>query len=203
MSDILLFCRYPRLGQVKTRLAAACGEEPALYLYKKMLRSILSDLDEIELKLSIFYTGCDAQEAGEWLPGHRLYPQVEGDLGRRLYRAAAQIFAEGATQVFLIGADCPGLDAALFEKAAAALLAGTDVVIGPATDGGYYLLGMKGLHAELFDDISWGTASVQRQTEQAAAKTGLKVTFLEEKTDMDFWHDIPELWRREAEEICP
>ena len=200
MKHILLFCRYPELGQVKSRLAASCGQKKALLLYEKMLSTLLANLDKSDFELRIHYTGCDQETTKSWLPGRSLFEQVQGDLGERLIHGAKRSFEDGADEILLIGADCPEIDKKVCEEAFARL-AETDLVLGPATDGGYYLLGIKKLYEGLFRDISWGTSGVRSQTESAAKELNLKLFLMDEKQDMDFWEDIPKNWKEDVEQI--
>jgi len=119
------------------------------------------------------------------------------DLGARLDFAFARAFAREARPVIAIGGDCPGLDATLLQAAATAL-ARSDVVIGPAVDGGYYLLGLRQPVPELFCDMPWGTAKVGPITRQRARAAGWRVRLLKEREDVD---DIASLRRTEPEMI--
>lgn len=110
--------------------------------------------------------------------------QRRGDLGARLAAACAREFARGAPSVLAIGGDCPGLDAAILRKAARALER-TDVVLGPARDGGYYLIGLNQPQAELFDRIAWSTPAVLAQTRMRIHAAGLTFTELPQLEDVD------------------
>jgi uncharacterized protein len=195
---IFLFCRYPELGKVKSRLAAHCGPEKALRLYKKMLSVLLKNLDQSDKKLIVHYTGCTRGRAVEWLASREIKPQVDGDLGQKLGSAVRQGFAESETSIVLIGADCPEIDRKLLSKVEK-VLQNNDLAIGPAVDGGYYLLALKKSVEPLFENIDWGTKNVLSQTLAAASKENLKVKLLEEKNDMDHWADIPLEWQEELD----
>ena len=111
-------------------------------------------------------------------------PQGAGDLGERLTRVIDDGFGDGATAVVVIGTDCPALTAAMLNDAFAAL-EHADVVIGPARDGGYYLIGLGAPHAELFADIPWSTPDVLAMTIDAAERGGLRVRLLPPLSDID------------------
>jgi rSAM/selenodomain-associated transferase 1 len=195
---IFLFCRYPELGEVKSRLAAHCGQEKALLLYKKMLSTVLENIDNSGRPMVVHYTGCSTSAAVEWFASRQIKPQSDGDLGEKLLSAVKEGFDENKTSIVLIGADCPGINADSLEEVERELKI-NDLVIGPAVDGGYYLLALKECIEPLFRGITWGTSQVLKQTLEIAAKENLKVKLLEEKNDMDYWEDIPAEWRQEVD----
>jgi rSAM/selenodomain-associated transferase 1 len=116
-----------------------------------------------------------------------------GALGARMAHAFGEAFGAGAGRVAVIGTDCPGLSAALLRQAFA-LLASHDLVVGPATDGGYYLLGMNELQSDLFENKQWSTASVLPDTLADAARLGLRVAQLPALADVDSAADLAS-WR--------
>ena len=127
----------------------------------------------------------------EWLgAGGRALPQCDGDLGCRMAAASGEAFADGAERVVIIGSDCPDLATETLARAFA-LLDDADVVLGPATDGGYYLVGLAAPRDELFDGIPWSTPDTLRVTLEVARARGLRVALLEEKRDIDTADD----WR--------
>jgi uncharacterized protein len=195
---IFLFCRYPKLGKVKSRLAAHCGKEKALLLYKKMLSTILENIDDCGRPLVVHYTGCSSSEAAHWFANRQVKAQSAGDLGEKLVCAVREGFGENQDSIVLIGADCPDINATLLEEVERELKF-NDLVIGPAVDGGYYLLALKECIEPLFRGITWGTKKVLKQTLEIAAIENLKVKLLEEKNDMDYWEDIPAEWRQEVD----
>ncbi len=120
----------------------------------------------------------------------QIWPQGTGDLGARMSRAVAHAFDNGAARVILLGADSPTLPGAFLEKAAH-LLCDHDVVLGPSSDGGYYLMGLsKPLH-KLFDAVDWGTASVLERTRALAQQINADVVELAEWYDLDRYEDLP------------
>ena len=185
---LLVFLKVPQLGTVKTRLAATMGPGPALAAYRELVATTLGNLTglapavEVELRFAPDDAGA---ELAPWLqPGWLARPQGPGDLGARLARAFQAAFAEGCPHVIVIGSDCPYLTADDL-RAAFEALGRSEVVLGPATDGGYWLLGMRDFHPELFGGIDWGTPQVRTQTLARAHAAGLGVTELRELSDVD------------------
>lgn len=184
LACIILFAKVPRAGQVKTRLIPALGAQGACELYERMLQKVLTMLQQqtlcqVELWL-------DA--AGEHpLLGNSTFPiyiQQGEDLGERLAHATVSGLARHQ-QLLFIGTDCPALDEAYLEQALQALEADFGLVLGPALDGGYVLLGLKGKYLSLFTDINWSTGRVLQQTLGKAEQAGLKFSLLKALRDID------------------
>jgi hypothetical protein len=132
-----------------------------------------------------------------WLGSDLIYkPQGEGDLGTRMARSLSLACQDNVDSVVIIGTDCPGLNAQLMAKAFKQLHA-QDLVLGPALDGGYYLLGLRYFIPELFIGINWGTAEVLQQTVDIATQLNLSVAYLPQLADVDRPEDLP-IW----EQIC-
>lgn len=132
--------------------------------------------------------GPTADLSDPWV-GYQRLAQPAGDLGHRMQSAFTHAFAEGATAVVIIGTDCPGLTTKHLQEAYAALRT-HDLVLGPATDGGYYLLGMKKAWPELFENKQWSTESVRADTLADAQRLGLQVHLLQELRDVDTADDL-------------
>ncbi|HAB16071.1 MAG TPA: TIGR04282 family arsenosugar biosynthesis glycosyltransferase [Verrucomicrobiota bacterium] len=189
---LVVFLRAPRLGAVKTRLAAEIGAEAALAVYRFLVArtfDVLSGVANVELR----FTPDDAEaEVASWRgETWRLIPQGDGSLGQRLERATAAAFASGLKRVVLIGTDCPELTLRDLEAAFEALVT-NDLVIGPASDGGYWLIGLRQPCSAIFTDISWGSSEVLKETLTKARDAGLKYTCLRELGDVDTASD----WQR-------
>jgi len=125
------------------------------------------------------------KEIAEWR--HRSWtirPQGEGDLGTRLQRAFSEAFSQGAKYVTIIGSDCPAITAGDIQAAWTALQT-NEVVIGPARDGGYWLIGLRELQPSLFEGVQWSTDKVLEQTLQRARQQNLRVALLRELRDID------------------
>ncbi len=196
---LIIFVRKPQPGKVKTRLAAVIGAEAALAIYKKLLQHTCAVAQQINAGKAIFYAG-EKVENDLWSgPDVFKYLQPETDLGHRMKTAFETVFKGGAGRAVIIGSDCPSLTANHLALAFAALEK-NDVVIGPAADGGYYLLGMKRLHPELFQNIPWSTDRVYTDTIAVLQQLGLRYQTLETLTDVDEEKDLPEEWRRELAE---
>lgn len=191
-SKLVVFLKAPRAGVVKTRLAGAIGAEQACLAYRELVEGLvrnLKGLEDVELR----FTPDDAEsEIRQWREGNwRARPQGEGDLGGRLESAFASSFAEGAERVVVIGSDCPDVTRADIAAAWNALER-HDLVLGPASDGGYWLIGLRCLHRELFEDIPWSRTTVLEETLGRARCAGLSVFLLRELSDVDTEED----WRR-------
>lgn len=194
---ICLFARYPEKGKVKSRLAATCGEDKALFYYKKMLAHVLENLSAFQKDIVVYYTGCDAMKAKGWLPDFNLKNQSVGDLGDKLSSALNQEYCDTNQKVIFIGADCIELTEKLLVRAEQ-YLDEADVVVGPSTDGGYYLLAIKAKNESLFEDIDWGSEIVFEQTMNKIHKQNLSYRLLPQLNDIDYWEDLPENWRLES-----
>jgi rSAM/selenodomain-associated transferase 1 len=190
---LLVFLKAPRPGQVKTRLAAEVGGEAAARLYRALAERVLAQtapLADDAYRRVVFFAPADARdEVAAWLPGETLVAQEDSDLGQRMDAAFAAAFARGASRAVLVGSDVPRLSRAHVLEALAALES-RPLVLGPATDGGYYLVGLRERRPELFRDIPWGTASVRTATLERAASLGLDVHLLEPLRDVDTAADL-------------
>lgn len=199
---ILVFARAPVSGQVKTRLANDIGDAAALAAYERLGRacwdSVLGARRATGCRAHVVYTpeNGEARVRG-WLSEADVYEaQQGGDLGDRMSAAVAAALGGGARRVVLVGTDCPALSASLLVEAFAAL-DDADVVLGPATDGGYYLIGMASACTEVFADVPWSTARTLEVTLLRAAAAGLRVKQLERLSDVDTAADW-RAWTRAA-----
>lgn len=182
---LLVFLKVPREGRVKTRLAATLGPAAALDVYRTLLATTLDAVAgwrEVELRFS----PDDGLAEVEPLlrPGWSAVGQGDGDLGRRLDRAFVDAFREGARQVFVVGSDCPAMSAADLAAAEEAL-SSADVVVGPAADGGYWLLGLRRPAPFLFRDMPWSTDRVLVETCRRVEAAGLRLAQLRTLSDVD------------------
>ena len=188
--------KFPTPGSVKTRLIPALGAERACTVHRDLVAQtqaaiaqfLIHEGTEVEYRLA---GAPDDAAAQAWLGrGWAIRPQGEGDLGERLERAVAAALAEGITAVVVIGGDCPALCADHL-AAAFAGLCNHDLVLGPATDGGYYLIGLRRPQPALFRDIAWGGPEVRAQTLAAARAADMTVEHLEPLSDVDLPSDLP------------
>ena len=196
---LIVFARYPTPGRTKTRLIGHLGAQGAAALQDAMTRHTLAQAAAWNVaraeRIEVRFTGTDggapamAQRYGEtWIYN----PQGAGDLGRRMRRAMRDAFQDGAGCVLIIGTDSPGITPEILHEAFAALKT-HDLVLGPARDGGYYLIGLGRPCEELFTNISWGRRSVLSQTLKAAELAGLSVHLLRPLGDVDRPCDLP-IW---------
>ena len=196
---IILFVKVPARSQVKTRLAAALGEEAALELYQRFVQDILDTLEQTGIPVMICYYPPDNRNAvAGWLgPEQQYLPQEGRDVGERMENAFRQAFNRGFSRVVLIGSDIPDLPAPLIKEALAALHM-HDAVIGPARDGGYYLIGFRNdtFFPGVFSGIAWSTGTVFRSTMQAFGKAGQRVHELPLWQDVDTIEDLKDLAAR-------
>jgi rSAM/selenodomain-associated transferase 1 len=194
----LIFTRYPEPGKTKTRLIPLLGAEGAAILQRQMTEQKLAEVNQLltfyPLSVEVYFAGGTPQLMQEWLGSSLVYrQQSQGDLGYRMASAFQASFMAGMTDVVLIGTDCPDLNAPLMAKAFQ-LLRQHDLVLGPAIDGGYYLIGLRRLIPELFTGIPWSTAEVLPQTLRIAQKLGLAVAKLPLLSDVDRPEDLS-VWK--------
>jgi len=200
-SRLILFTRYPEPGRTKTRLIPALGAEGAAALHRRMtehtLGRIRSFLAMQPVSFQVRYEGAEEERMRRWLGDDPLMSeQGEGDLGRRMELAFSESFQDGMRRVVVIGTDCPGIRPSHLTRAFRSL-EHKDAVIGPANDGGYYLIGLRQPAPELFQGIPWGTEEVLKRTLDVARARGIRVEFLDHLDDVDRPQDIP-VWEREA-----
>ncbi|MEA3547938.1 MAG: TIGR04282 family arsenosugar biosynthesis glycosyltransferase [Thermodesulfobacteriota bacterium] len=191
---LLLFTRYPRAGETKTRLIPVLGEQGAAYLQRTMSEKTFAMARKLsgrrKISLQVHYTGGSKLEMQQWLNGKiTCIQQVGGSLGDRLIHAFRAAFAGRMSKVIAIGTDCPALTPEIIENGFQNL-ADYDLVLGPALDGGYYLIGLKTEEPALFSQIPWGMDQVLNQTLKRAEMLGLSVHLLEPLADVDRPEDL-------------
>lgn len=190
---VAVLARSPEFGRVKTRLARQMGPEKALKLHKAMLELMCS-------RLSRWAPGAVTL----WVDDHPEHPfvadlaarfdlpvrvQCTGNLGARI-TFALKTELTGADAALVVGADCVGLTQGDLQDASRALTSGSDLAVGPASDGGYYLLGLGRPYPTLFANVNWGTETVFRQTIDKASALGLRVAELTTRPDIDRLEDL-------------
>jgi len=202
---LIVFTRYPDPGETKTRLIPALGAEGAATLQRRMTEHCVRQAHRYgSAELNVHFTGAGSDAMREWLGASIHYTeQASGDLGDRMAAAFAQAFDDEIERAIIIGIDSPDIGPETHEAAFRALRS-HDVVFGPATDGGYYLVGMRRSAApraltELFENIDWGTEHVLEQSESRANQLGLSVSFLAPLDDVDREEDLP-TWERNTED---
>ena len=204
---LLLFTKPAIPGRVKTRLAATIGKRRAADLHRALVGDVASKLrGQPSFELELAWALEPGESPPDWSEVHGLawQPQVDGDLGARLYEALAKAAQDGAP-VAAVGSDHPEVSATDIELAFSRLggsVAGdgsrADMVIGPAVDGGYFLIALRAecVHRRLFDDIEWSTEHVREQTLERAAELGFKVVELAPEHDIDREADLRRLAAR-------
>ena len=191
---VLVFQKNEVLGKVKTRLAAGVGEEQALEIYRQLLDKTYLALRDISVSITTYFS--------EFIPDNPIHSaenklvQLGQDLGERMKNAFAENFELGIEKVVLIGTDCPSLEGIHLSQAFEALDQ-SDLVLGPARDGGYYMIGMKRRADFLFEGITWSTELVLSQTLALAAEQGLQTSLLPVLEDIDTLED----WERYCSQI--
>ncbi|MGH7143913.1 MAG: TIGR04283 family arsenosugar biosynthesis glycosyltransferase, partial [Planctomycetota bacterium] len=191
---LIVFARFPEAGRAKTRLIPLLGPTGAALLHQQLVHITLETVRRLRTQRAVSaevrYTGAPNRDMAARFGYDLTYrDQGDGDLGRRLRHAAAVAFEAGAQKVVLIGTDCPLLEADRLDQAFAALDT-QDVVIGPALDGGYYLIGFKADHEELFTAIAWGGPEVLVQTMAACQCAKLTYKLLPVLSDVDHPEDL-------------
>lgn len=192
---ILMFARAPVAGAVKTRLAPALGAEQACELHQKLVLKTLETLALARLAPLRLYCDDTANlQVQHWqgrYPELTLHEQSSGDLGERMLHAVRESIADtSAEQLLLLGSDCPFIDRRYLLSAFEALRCGSDVVFGPAQDGGYVMLALRQALPGLFAGIDWGSERVLAQSIDAALALGLRVDRLLPLPDIDRPEDL-------------
>jgi uncharacterized protein len=186
---LIIFTRYPRPGQAKTRLIPALGPAGAARLQIAMTQHSLLQARGLKRPIAIYYTNGKARELRDWLGEDLAYfTQADGDLGAKMLGAFCDTLAEG-TGAVIIGTDCPSIDTQLLAQAFQRLET-ADLVLGPALDGGYYLIGLRRAIPALFENIAWSTDQVLSQTLAIANRLNLSIHLLPELPDIDRPEDL-------------
>jgi rSAM/selenodomain-associated transferase 1 len=189
---LCIFARTPVLGQVKRRLAESLGDAAALAAHEELLEGTLRRcLEGRSYRLELWLT--DLSEVPDWLSSPPFSTkmtvrlQSKGDLGGRMWETLREGL-NASPYCVLIGSDCPDIEAA-YVRSAFEALAGADVVLGPAEDGGYGLIGLSRPVPELFQNMRWGDSGVRTRTLERAAHSGASVVCLPEIYDVDLLED--------------
>lgn len=187
---VMVFTRNPELGKVKTRLAKTIGEQSALNIYNFLLNHTETVIRNIDCDKAIYYS-VKVRDNDIWDPSlYSKHLQQGKDLGKRMYYAFLDAFSEGYKKVVIVGSDLYDLQPKHIENAFRKLDS-YEVVIGPSEDGGYYLLGMKTIHSQVFTTKEWGTSTVFENTINDLQNES--VFLLEELNDIDVYVDIMDI----------
>lgn len=193
---LVIFIKNPELGKAKTRLAESVGAERALQIYRALLSHTRSVTQKVAARRMLFYSAFIDQNDDWSNVNFEKHLQTSGGLGERMTAAFQQAFAQTGGPVLIVGSDCAQLTPAMVEAGIKALQE-HDFVIGPAEDGGYYLLGMRAFHPEVFKDVAWSTETVLPQTLEIIAKNGWSHDLLPVLSDIDYEED----WEKHGWEI--
>ncbi len=186
---LLIFTRNPELGQVKTRLAKDVGDQTALDIYKFLLDHTLSITKPLAVTKEVHYSE-KIHHNDIWDTSiYQKKLQIGEDLGNRMKNAFAAGFKNGYSNIIIIGSDMYDITSEELMEAFKELDT-KDFVLGPAEDGGYYLLGMRKLNQDIFVNKEWGTNTVLRDTLKDLKDENFSL--LEEKNDVDYFSDIKE-----------
>lgn len=190
---IIVFVRTPELGKVKTRLAKSIGDQSALNIYKILLKHTAAVLRDLSFDKVVYFS--EKIENNDFWENSLFEKKIQkgADLGERMHQAFDTAFDKGYKKVLILGSDLFDLTSSLITSAFEALDS-YDISIGPSLDGGYYLLGMKKLHPEVFKNKKWGTDSVLENTLKDLRKQNIK--HLKVLNDIDTLEDLqqqPEL----------
>ena len=183
---LILFLKAPVIGKVKTRLAKTIGEEKALKVYLRLLEHTFDVVKNSKMPVFVFLDGAPFPMLVK--SGFKIKKQSIGDLGERMWNAFEEV-GEFYEKVIIIGSDCLGLKESHLIEAKEGLK-NKEVVIGPAEDGGYYLLGTKGLHRSLFFNKNWSTVELLKETVEDLENSGLRYLMLDKLRDVDDFEDL-------------
>lgn len=186
--SLIIFARFPRLGQVKTRLEPDLGAQHCLLLYKAMLGDCVERSFLIDCCRYLYLDGCDLTEGralahrfqNQKAQGIKVCLQEGADLGERMWNAYTEV-SRSSSRVVIVGSDSPSTPLE-FIRSAFDVLVDSPLVIGPVDDGGYYLIGLSGPRQEVFQDIQWGTPSVLTETTRKLVCTDYRL--------LPEWYDI-------------
>lgn len=203
-SALGIFFRIPEFGKVKRRLANEIGEDDTLNAYKSMLKETIENVLRLKgIDIYGFYVGRkdSFEKAGnlEFLKRNSLIPQKGNNLGERMYNAIQLLFDAGYQKVSLIGSDSPDIPISYIEIAFQKLDY-YEIVIGPSEDGGYYLIGMRKPHEEIFKNTVWGRDTVLKDTISNVVNAGLSYFLLPEWYDIDDFVSLNR-WRSNRRQV--
>jgi rSAM/selenodomain-associated transferase 1 len=188
---LIIFQKSFITGKVKTRLAKTLGNEKALAVYKKLVEITYDQIPTDLFEVLIWFTPAIEKLSHPLHENASFYIQKGDDLGTRMVNSFESALRSGFEKVLIIGTDCPFITADIYRKAIE-MLDDNDYVIGPANDGGYYLLGAKKSPEKIMRNIEWGTDTVMRTTLQSIEREGRSYSLLEELTDIDNAEDFKE-----------
>ena len=196
---LIIYSRYPEPGKTKTRMIPALGKEGAADLQREMTEHTLRTAKQLKsdrnIDIEVHFAGGNEQLMSDWLGKDIDYvAQVTGDLGIKMQSSFQQAFDRDNQRVVIIGIDCPDINLKILNEAFNSLQQ-HELVLGVAKDGGYYLIGLNKTIPQLFQNISWGTDIVLKQTKAIADRLNLNVKYLTTLSDIDYPEDLP-IWQK-------
>lgn len=186
---VLVMAKVPVAGAVKTRLARRIGAAAACRLYSAFVEDLAARLNRTGARVTWAWTPADTTSPDVGPRAQRIV-QRGPDLGARMADGVAAVWHVSPLPVLVLGVDVPHVPEAWWRDGAVALLAGADVVLGPATDGGYWTIGLRQPVPELFADVAWGTDTVYATTVARVRGLGLSLATLPQTFDVDDWDDL-------------
>jgi len=186
---LIIFVKNPELGKVKTRLAKSIGDAQALAVYFKLLRSCFDLTESLSQDVVIYYNNYIDSEDHWRSDRYKKYLQEGKNIGEKMSNAIAEQISLGYENVCLIGSDIYDLSEEVICKAFGALKS-KDIVIGPALDGGYYLIGMKKANGDIFNISKWSTDTVLKETIEKIKQQGLSYEKMTQLNDIDTIDDL-------------
>lgn len=195
-SALIIFQKNAILGKVKTRLSVDVGDEAAMAIYQELVRHTHGVCKNVDTHKFLFFSDFIPDDISEYRQDYQFEVQAGKDLGLRMEDAFGRIFSKGYEKIVILGTDCGELESRILEEAFD-LLENQEVVIGPARDGGYYLLGMKKLIGDLFSEIAWSTEKVLFQTMEKLENNSISYELLEILSDVDRIED----WKKLKEKL--
>ena len=204
-SLLVVVAKAPEPEKVKTRLFPNLTPVEATNLYRCFIRDRIEEISRLkDIDLAISYTPAGSKEFFTQFisNGFQLFPQKGRDLGERLYNIFADKLNQGYAAVSIIDSDTPDLPRAIVRQSFQLLINdAVDAVFGPCHDGGYYLVGLRRPHPELFQDIDWSTETVLQETLKKAAKLNLRTKLLARWNDLDTFEDLVQYFHKYMDEI--
>ena len=192
-ASLIIFARHPEKGKVKTRLAKTLGAEKATEFYRLCAEHLFQETKKLppEIKRYIYFDGIENENRLQaWAGADFNYAvQADGSLGRRLENAFSIQFSQGAGKVLIVASDVPDISSSIMVRAFRSL-DNYEIVIGPCHDGGYYMIGMKQMHRDIFNGIPWSTSQVYTRTLTNINKLGISLCQLRSLYDIDKEEDL-------------
>ena len=183
---LIVFVKNAKLGHVKTRLAQTIGSEAALTIYKELIRTTQKATKQTQAEVHIYFS--ETVETSNW-SASKLAIQHGSDLGARMRHAFLDSFDQGYKRVVLIGSDLPDITSAIINQAFDYLQT-SEAVIGPAEDGGYYLIGLSKMQTTIFEDMPWSESDLFQKTVDLLWQHQISFETLETLNDIDTFEDL-------------